>query len=80
MFAMCGRAVSNLSCQICRCIYIVDIDERQERRSKTLKNNVNERRGNGDMLFTQGGRGDQAGHGDVSYKAIQCVGWEELHF
>jgi hypothetical protein len=41
VFAMCGRAVSNLSCQICRCIYIVDIDERQERRSKTLKNNVN---------------------------------------
>jgi hypothetical protein len=32
------------------------------------------------MLFTKGGRGHQAGHGDVSYKAIQCVGWEELHF
>jgi hypothetical protein len=30
------------------------------------------------MLFIQGGRGDQAGHEDVSYKAIQCVGWEEL--
>jgi hypothetical protein len=25
-------------------------------------------------------RGDQASHEDVSYKAIPCVGLEELHF